>query len=210
MLSNRVVIGAAVAAGFILGGLPDVCAAAEPATLTVAVDQPGAKISPMLWGSFFEDINCSADGRIYAELVRNRSLEDTDKPEHWSPVGSGSAKVTLAVDGLTTDKPGTFWLDMVSLFPHKTWKNRPNGLRPDLAEMLAGLKPAFVRFPGGCWVEGDTMNSILTSASPEDENTLEEPLKVAPVERTITLAGPRFQHAFPAHSVSVLRLKPKQ
>ena len=52
---------------------------------------------------------------------------------------------------------GTFWLDMVSLFPAKTWKDRPNGLRPDLAEMLAGLKPAFVRFPGGCWVEGDTM-----------------------------------------------------
>ncbi len=46
---------------------------------------------------------------------------------------------------------------MVSLFPAQTWKDRPNGLRSDLAEMLAGLKPAFVRFPGGCWVEGDTM-----------------------------------------------------
>ena len=52
---------------------------------------------------------------------------------------------------------GTLWLDMVSLFPEKTWKDRPNGLRPDLAGMLAELKPAFVRFPGGCWVEGDTM-----------------------------------------------------
>ena len=46
---------------------------------------------------------------------------------------------------------------MVSLFPRKTWKDRTNGLRPDLAGMLADLKPAFVRFPGGCWVEGDTM-----------------------------------------------------
>jgi alpha-L-arabinofuranosidase len=46
---------------------------------------------------------------------------------------------------------------MVSLFPKRTWKHRPNGLRPDLAEMLADLKPSFVRFPGGCWVEGDTM-----------------------------------------------------
>ena len=44
---------------------------------------------------------------------------------------------------------------MVSLFPEETWKD--HGLRPDLAEMLVGLKPAFVRFPGGCWVEGDTM-----------------------------------------------------
>jgi alpha-L-arabinofuranosidase len=46
---------------------------------------------------------------------------------------------------------------MVSLFPEDTWKKRPNGMRPDLAEMLLALKPGFVRFPGGCWVEGDTM-----------------------------------------------------
>ncbi|MHB8581218.1 MAG: alpha-L-arabinofuranosidase C-terminal domain-containing protein, partial [Ignavibacteriaceae bacterium] len=46
------------------------------------------------------------------------------------------------------------WLDMVSLFPKDTFKNRPNGLRKDLAEMLAALKPSFVRFPGGCFVEG--------------------------------------------------------
>jgi hypothetical protein len=39
--------------------------------------------------------------------------------------------------------------------PAKTWKN--HGLRPDLCEMLVGLKPSFVRFPGGCWVEGDDM-----------------------------------------------------
>ena len=42
---------------------------------------------------------------------------------------------------------------MVSLLPKKTWKD--HGLRPDLAESLAGLQPAFLRFPGGCWVEGD-------------------------------------------------------
>lgn len=50
--------------------------------------------------------------------------------------------------------PGTYYLDMVSLFPGQTWKNRPNGLRPDLMEMVAAMKPAFVRFPGGCFVEG--------------------------------------------------------
>ena len=57
---------------------------AAPATLTVAVDKPGHSISPTLYGIFFEDINCSADGGIYAELVRNRNLEDSDKPDHWS------------------------------------------------------------------------------------------------------------------------------
>jgi alpha-L-arabinofuranosidase len=54
---------------------------------------------------------------------------------------------------------GTVWLDMVSLFPAKTFKNRPNGLRPDLAQMLADLKPGFVRFPGGCVVEGGTIET---------------------------------------------------
>jgi alpha-L-arabinofuranosidase len=47
---------------------------------------------------------------------------------------------------------------MVSLFPRKTWKNRVNGLRTDLVQMLAALKPGFMRFPGGCWVEGETMD----------------------------------------------------
>src|SRR5207244_11923126 len=37
----------------------------------------------------------------------------------------------------------------------ETFKNRPNGLRPDLAQMLADMHPGFVRFPGGCFVEGE-------------------------------------------------------
>ena len=49
---------------------------------------------------------------------------------------------------------GTVWLDFVSLFPVKTFKNRPNGMRADLAQYLADLKPAFIRWPGGCFVEG--------------------------------------------------------
>ena len=49
---------------------------------------------------------------------------------------------------------GTIWLDFVSLFPQQTFKNRPNGMRKDLAQYLANLKPAFVRWPGGCFVEG--------------------------------------------------------
>ena len=56
-----------------------------------------------------------------------------------------------------TSSPGTIWLDQVSLFPKKTLKGRPNGLRPDLAEMLAAMKPSFNRFPGGCYVEGNRL-----------------------------------------------------
>jgi alpha-L-arabinofuranosidase len=230
-----------------------------PAMVTVDVTKPGHAISPTLYGIFFEDINCSADGGLYAEMVRNRNFEDSNLPDHWSAENSGSANVTLTVDTaspagsnnlhslkvqvanpdghragvvnhgfwgmsvtkgevyelsflargepgfsaplsvslesdsgnvyaqakvtglsstwkpfkpslsakrtdpkarlvISTTQPGTFWLDMVSLFPKKTWKNRANGLRPDLAEMIVGLKPSFVRFPGGCWVEGETMD----------------------------------------------------
>lgn len=49
---------------------------------------------------------------------------------------------------------GNIDIDMVSLFPADTWKERPNGLRKDIVEMIADLKPGFIRFPGGCIVEG--------------------------------------------------------
>jgi alpha-N-arabinofuranosidase len=48
---------------------------------------------------------------------------------------------------------------MVSLFPGDTWKSRPNGLRADLVQLLADLKPGFIRFPGGCIVEGYDLNN---------------------------------------------------
>lgn len=49
---------------------------------------------------------------------------------------------------------GVIDIDMVSLFPQDTWKQRPKGLRSDLVQLLADLKPGFLRFPGGCIVEG--------------------------------------------------------
>ena len=52
---------------------------------------------------------------------------------------------------------GTVYLDFVSLFPAQTFNGRTNGLRPDLAAMLVNLKPSFVRFPGGSWVDGDSI-----------------------------------------------------
>ena len=49
---------------------------------------------------------------------------------------------------------GTTDVDVVSLFPKDTWNNRANGLRTDLVQLLKDLKPGFLRFPGGCIVEG--------------------------------------------------------
>ena len=54
---------------------------------------------------------------------------------------------------LTGSKAGELCIDVVSLFP-PTYKDRDNGCRPDLAELLEAMKPAFVRFPGGCYIEG--------------------------------------------------------
>src|SRR5437588_10204425 len=49
---------------------------------------------------------------------------------------------------------GSVDLDMISLFPQDTWKQRHGGLRADLVQKLADMKPGFLRFPGGCIVEG--------------------------------------------------------
>src|SRR3984885_5630954 len=59
------------------------------------------------------------------------------------------AQLNLILDG-----KGSVDLDMVSLFPVDTWQHRPNGLRRDLVQLLADMHPGFVRFPGGCIVEG--------------------------------------------------------
>ena len=235
----------------------------------------GKKISSDLFGLFFEDINYSADGGLYAELVQNRSFEynPTERSEwnpfsYWEYISPGfsygkiSVETTAPVhpnnphyivldiehvgheakfigesgvglknsgfDGMVvkagekynfslfarqlSDSPielsvslqnpkgkvmasgsvltasknwqkytttltatasndtaslvilaktnGQLALDMISLFPEKTFKNRTYGLRTDLAQMLADMKPRFVRFPGGCLVHGDGLGDM--------------------------------------------------
>jgi alpha-L-arabinofuranosidase len=239
---------AAAAVWLLAGALPG----AERARITVQADQPSHKVASTLWGIFFEDINLSADGGIYPELVRNRSFEDSEKPDFWKLANQAEGKTEMSIDTnrpltpfnrrslrlrvngaaslsnegywgmsmvkgdgyqvrfaaraadgfkgpvrvrletpngdeagkgvveriadqwqyytvdftasatepkarlrLDVEGRGSLWLDMVSVLPKQTWKG--HGLRPDLCEMLNGLKPSFMRFPGGCWVEGDDM-----------------------------------------------------
>jgi alpha-L-arabinofuranosidase len=240
-----------ISVGLVAGAL---VASAQPTRITIAASQPAHRISPTLWGVFFEDINLSADGGIYPELVRNRSFEDGDKPEFWKFTNSPGAQGECAIDStrplnsvnrrslrvkmdgaftlsnggywgmnivkdhcytlklaaraenfsgplavrlvttnghqlatgeiksisgdwkhqsielvpvdsdpkatleISASGTGTLFLDMVSLLPKQTWKN--HGLRPDLAEALHALRPAFMRFPGGCWVEGETIDRM--------------------------------------------------
>ena len=100
------------------------------------------------------------------------SLESTDGKKVCAratlpEIGGGWRKYTLGLHAEASDpncrlvitpiEPVTMWFDVVSLFPRKTFKNRPNGMRADVAQMLVDLKPGFLRFPGGCVVEGCTL-----------------------------------------------------
>ncbi|HEX9600884.1 MAG TPA: alpha-L-arabinofuranosidase C-terminal domain-containing protein, partial [Mariniflexile sp.] len=58
---------------------------------------------------------------------------------------------------ITFEGTGEIDLDMISLFPVDTWKGRKNGLRKDLVQLLYDMNPGFLRFPGGCIVEGRTL-----------------------------------------------------
>lgn len=58
---------------------------------------------------------------------------------------------------ITFEGSGDIWMDMISIFPKETFNNRKNGLRKDLVQLLADIDPGFLRFPGGCIVEGRTL-----------------------------------------------------
>jgi alpha-L-arabinofuranosidase len=89
------------------------------------------------------------------------SVHLTDFSSEWKKANAvlhptetdAHAKLYVLLEG-----NGTVDLDLVSLFPEHTWKNRPGGLRADMVQMLADLKPGFVRFPGGCIVEGSQLD----------------------------------------------------
>lgn len=97
----------------------------------------------------------TADGTSLGQTVI-----DVDLSDEWTKITAEITATGSDVSGyfaLTADKEGIFMIDMVSLFP-PTYKDRPNGCRIDLAEKLEAMKPAFVRFPGGCFVEGQYEN----------------------------------------------------
>lgn len=68
------------------------------ATISIQANEPGTVISPTLFGIFFEEINFGGDGGIYAEMVRNRSFQESASPDYWTLVTDGSANGTMAVD----------------------------------------------------------------------------------------------------------------
>jgi alpha-L-arabinofuranosidase len=80
-------------------------------------------------------------------------------------------------------------LDMVSLFPRDTYKNQPNGLRKDLAEKIAALKPGFVRFPGGCLVNTGSMEDYSEASGWQRKRSYQWKDTIGPVEERATNAN---------------------
>lgn len=98
-----------------------------------------------------------ASGEVYGEAVTGKITRDWQKQAAVITAGKTVNGARLEVIPLQT---GTVDLDMVSLFPQKTFKGRKNGLRADLARHIADIKPRFVRFPGGCVAHGDGIENI--------------------------------------------------
>jgi alpha-L-arabinofuranosidase len=81
---------------------------------------------------------------------------------------------------------GTLRLDMVSLFPRETFRGRENGLRKDLAEKVAALRPGFVRFPGGCLVNTNSHYGYDAASNWERARSYQWKDTVGPVETRAT------------------------
>ncbi len=77
--------------------------------------------------------------------------------QKYSLVFAPKSTVEKAKLQLTFTGKGVVNMDMISLFPQDTWKGSKGGLRKDLAQKLYDLQPGFLRFPGGCIVEGRTL-----------------------------------------------------
>jgi alpha-L-arabinofuranosidase len=96
------------------------------------------------------------DGSVYAE---NKIIISSSEWTQYEALLVPSKTDYSGRLVLTTTSEGKLFLDMVSLFPEKTFNNRPNGMREDIAKLLAELKPKFMRFPGGCLVHDGSLNA---------------------------------------------------
>lgn len=121
---------------------------------------------------------------LVVELVDEKNTvigTATVKPttEDWAKYTASftaNATVPKATLNVLLAGKGGLDLDMISLFPQDTWKGRKNGLRADMVQLLADMKPGFLRFPGGCIVEGRTLDERFqwkkTIGKPEERELI--------------------------------------
>lgn len=133
---------------------------------------------------------------IRVQLIKENSMDEKQEfvEEEINITSSQWKKYTVTLDAPQTEKQAklriflkgtnSVALEHISLFPVNTFKNRENGMRRDLAQALADLKPGIFRFPGGCIVEGTDLATRY-----QWKNTL------GPVENR-PLNGNRWEHTF--------------
>jgi len=116
-------------------------------------------------GSFYAKADSGDIGPVTVSLVSDRSgavLATTTSSalsSEWKKYDFTlkTGKIEASANNhllLTVGHAGKLWINMVSLFP-PTFKNRENGNRADLMEMMAAMNPKFLRMPGGNYLEGD-------------------------------------------------------
>jgi len=106
----------------------------------------------------------SPDVKMYIELINEKgegigttTVTAVNSHNEWKKIKTSftaTSTVPKASMNIWFEGDGSIDLDMISLFPQDTWKGRPGGMRADMIQMLADMKPGFIRFPGGCIVEG--------------------------------------------------------
>jgi alpha-L-arabinofuranosidase len=112
-----------------------------------------AKAAPGFNGPLTVAIESEDGGTTYATGRVSGLTQAWQQYEVMLPTAS-LAPTANARFVLTVDRPGTIWFSLVSLFP-PTYRNQANGFRPDLLQMLIDMRPKFLRFPGGNYLEGD-------------------------------------------------------
>ena len=95
-----------------------------------------------------------ANGKVVADTAISTASKDW---QHYTKTFVANSTEEKARLKIIFEGAGSLDLDMISLFPTATWKGRENGLRKDVVQLLADLKPGFLRFPGGCIIEGRTL-----------------------------------------------------
>ncbi|MCF0203549.1 MAG: alpha-L-arabinofuranosidase, partial [Bacteroidaceae bacterium] len=122
----------------------------------------GAKLDLFLFGK-----NISGQNTLKVRLVQgSETVAETTiklKSDNWQQckaVLTAAKTADNCVLSIEPQQPGTAALDFISLFPQATFKNRKNGVRVDLAQALADMKPRFVRFPGGCLSHGNGLDNM--------------------------------------------------
>ena len=105
----------------------------------------------------FQIMLIGQDGTILAKSKLKTQASDWQQYTTVLTAKASDTKARLAIVPLKVARVG---IDMVSLFPQETFKGRKNGLRKDLAQVIADLHPKFVRFPGGCMSHGQGLENI--------------------------------------------------